>query len=216
MTNGNYRPGIPCHLLAVLNLTLFLGWTGCAAEQVTMSPNDPILPAERIREIAGQVAAASLPDEVAETLPVITEANGGPHALIIFYRETGKPNRRTVHPPDHFISIHPVTGAVLRFAKTSPRELGIHIPPQPVAGVGLDPKMTTADFIAQQDRFLEISPSVWRLFLNRSHARLSEESRALVREYWNLFAHITKAEVAPFYAGAAPDFFDWIHSVRQQ
>jgi hypothetical protein len=203
-------------LLVVLNLALFLGGTNCSVAQVTMNPNDPILPAERFREIAGQVAATNLPDEIAETLPVITEVRGGPEVLIIFYRETGKPNRRTVHPPTHFVAMHPASGAIIRFAKASPRELGIRLPVEPVAGVGIDSRMSMDDFIAKDARFLEISAPVWRLFLNRSQGPLDDGSRALVREYWDLFAQTTKAEVAPFYIGAAPDFFSWVRSERGQ
>jgi hypothetical protein len=35
----------------------------------------------------------------------------------------------------------------------------------------------------------------------------------LIEEYNSLFLHITKAEVAPFYVGAAPDFFGWLEQV---
>ncbi|MEZ5352925.1 MAG: hypothetical protein R2762_09845 [Bryobacteraceae bacterium] len=178
-----------------------------------MNPNDPILSAESIREIAGRTAAANLPDEVAETLPVITAAGGSPRVRIVFYNETGPPNARKVHLPHHLIEIHPVTGNVLRFAKVRPREVGVADPPVRVPGVDYDDSLTVDEYIRIEDRFLAISPAVWRLFLDHANQpSANEESVKLVREYWDLFARSTPWEVAPFYIGAAPDFFSWVRA----
>ncbi len=197
---------------AALSLALLLGGSGCGAAQTKMNPNDPFLTAEQIREIAGRTASATLPDEVAETLPVITEAGRGPRVLIVFYSETGPPHARTVRPPHYFIELDPASGKVLRFSRCRPEDLGIAMPLVRVPGVDYDETMGVDAYIQLEDRFLAISPAVWRLFLNRSQQTLDEESRKLIGEYWNIFSRITTWETAPFYIGAAADFFGWVRS----
>ncbi|MEZ5401837.1 MAG: hypothetical protein R2729_19340 [Bryobacteraceae bacterium] len=190
---------------------LMAATSGCGNAQTVMNPNNPILGITQLREIAGRTASRSLPDEAAETFPVITEAGGGARVRIVFYTETGPPNARQVHPPHHVMDLDPTTGQVLRFERCQPRDIGIATPAQPVPGVAYDASDGIEGFARRTGRFFEISPAVWRLFLNRG-APLDAGGKALVAEYWDLFSRITKADVAPFYIGAAADFFGWVRS----
>lgn len=168
--------------------------------------------AHDIRSAAQGAAAAVLPLEIASTLPVPVRAGGGLQALVIYYRETGSPNRRTVHPPSHAMWLDAATARVLRFSAVTPEALGISMPPPPVPGVGIDPAMTIDDFMKKRARFLDISRDVWAAF-EAGGASPGAAVAATVQEYWALFQRITKAEVAPFYVGAARPFFDWVRAV---
>lgn len=171
----------------------------------------PYLPARELRDIAGKTSAPLLPLETAVMLPVPIRTNGALEALVVYYDETGPRTHRTVHPPHHAMRLDPTTGKVLHFGATTPERLGIRRPITPVPGVGIDPKMTVPEFITKRDRFLEISADVWSSFAAGSTS-VDAATATLVAEYWDLFAHITKAEVAPFYTGAARDFFDWVRA----
>jgi len=203
-------------LTAICGLGLILGGGGCGVAQITMNPNDPIIGADKVREIVGRAAAASLPDEVAETKPMITATSPGPRLVVVFYNETGPPHARKVGLPHHLIEVHPVTGQVLRFAKCRPAELGISTPPAPVPGVDFDKSLPIEEQMKLSSRFFSISAQVWGLFLHRASRPLDEPGTQLVREYWHIFAHTTKKEIAPYYVGAAPDFFAWLRATASK
>lgn len=171
----------------------------------------PYLPARELRDIAGKTSAPLLPLETAVMWPVATRANGPLEALVVYYDETGPRTHRTVHPPHHAMRLDPVTGKVLHFGATTPERLGLRRPFTAVPGVGIDPKMTVPEFIAKRDRFLDISADVWSSFAAGTPSG-GAATATLAAEYWDLFSRITKAEVAPFYAGAAKDFFDWVRA----
>lgn len=175
-----------------------------------MTVPSQFLPAEEIQKHAGAAAASVLPDEDAETLPVPVREGGALVLLIMYFREKGRPGRRVVTPPHHAMHLDPATGKVLRFWATAPEDLGIELPTTPVPGAGVDPKMTSDAFVAKRRRLLELSPELWRAFAQGGS--LDAATRALVQEYHALFLQITKKEVAPFYTGAAPDFFTWVRS----
>lgn len=196
---------------AAIAVAITMGGSGCGAAQNKMNPNDPILNAAAVREIAGRTASVNLSDEVAETLPLVTAAGGRPRVVIVFYDETGRPGARKVGPPHHYIEVDPVTGKVIRFARCRPEEIGISMAAR-IPGVGQDPEVSIEDHYKMRGRFLEISGDVWRLFLTRPEP-LPEESRKLVREYWDALSRTTRPEVGAFYSGVAPDFIAWVRAV---
>ncbi len=166
-----------------------------------------MLSAQEIQKLAGAVSSRALPDEIAETLPVVQKTRGGPVVLVLYYSETGRPNHRTVHLPDHAMQLDPYSGKVLRFWSCNPEDLGIESPLKPVAGAGIPNGMTSGDFFLKRQRFLEISPTVWEAFVSGT---TDAQTAAVVQEYWHLFLEITKSEVAPFYVSASPEFFKWV------
>lgn len=178
-----------------------------------MSANNHFVPARELQRIAGATSGAVLPDEDAETLPVShKDAKYGLVILILYYRESGPPRQRVVTPPHHAMYLDPTSGKVLRFWACGPDELGIPIPPPPVPGAGIPSGMAHEEFISKRDRFLDVSPAVWEAFASGT-AQFPPETKSLIVEYRSLFLRITKAEVAPFYVGAASDFFRWIDDV---
>jgi hypothetical protein len=174
-----------------------------------MAAADQFKSAQELRKEAGAVASGVLPDEVADTLPVPHRDGSGLIILILYYRESGPPNRRVVRPPDHAMHLDPVSGKVIRFWACRPEDLGIEKTVKPVEGAGIRPGMTSQEFFEKRERFLDISPQVWHAFASGS-SQFDASTETLLREYYRLFLEITKAEVAPFYAAAAPDFFGWL------
>ncbi|MEZ4312216.1 MAG: hypothetical protein R3F14_29660 [Polyangiaceae bacterium] len=170
-----------------------------------------LLPAQRMREVAGRAASTVLPDEIDETLPVATRGESGVEVIVLFYAVKGPQSRPTVMLPSHAIRIDPRTGSVLRFWPCDPAELGLSGKLTPVPGAGALPADVN-DFLAARDRFLAISPDVWEAF-EKGDTKVDQPTRDLVAEYYDLFLKITRAPVAPFYVGAARDFFDWIAAV---
>jgi hypothetical protein len=169
------------------------------------------LPAERLREVAGRAASAVLPDEVSETLPFATRGKAGVEVLVLFYEVRGRGAASRVLPPSHAMRIDPRTGVVLRFWACDPAELGLAGPLTPVPGAGALPD-DVKDFLDYRDRFIAISADVWEAF-EAGNVALAGPIPNLVAEYYDLFLKITRAEIAPFYVHAAPDFFGWIRSV---
>jgi hypothetical protein len=164
--------------------------------------------AEQFRRAAAATAASVLPDEDAETLPVPVKVDGGVAVLIMYYRESGPPDHRTVAPPHHAMHLDGGTGKVLRFWSTDPDELGIAQPTAPVPGVDYDRKMIAGEFVTKRKRLLEISSDVWNAWASGNG--VDAAAKELAAEYWALFSVITKKEVAPFYVQASPDFFQWV------
>jgi hypothetical protein len=171
----------------------------------------PYLSAHEIRDIAAEAAAALLPTEIATMLPVPLKTETGPVALVVYYSETGRPNQRTVHPPSHAMKIDLVTGKILHFGATTPERLGIRRPAPAVPGAGIPPGLTGSEFADKRSRLLDISRDVWTAFLD-GDSPVDAATRDLAREYYSLFLQITKTEVAPFYTGAAKDFFAWLRA----
>lgn len=171
-----------------------------------------LLPVPELRELAAQVAAALLPVETAVMLPLPRKGDGGLEALIVYYQETGPRTNRTVHPPSHAMRLDAATGKLLHFGPTTPERLGIQRPLVPVPGARIDPAMTGMEFADKRARLLEISREVWLAFASGS-AQVDATTADLVREYVDLFLQITKPEVAPFYLGAAKDFFAFLRAI---
>lgn len=169
------------------------------------------LTAHEIRDIAARTAATLLPLEKAAMLPVPMPAKGSLEALVVYYDETGPPLRRTVHPPTHAMRLDARTGRILDFSATTPERLGIRRPLVPVVGARIDPAMGGMEFAAKRARLLDLSRDVWCAF--EAGGIPDAAAAALVREYWKLFLQITKPEVAPFYIGAAGDYFVWLQKV---
>ena len=185
--------------------------SGCSGWEVTMSSDAPYKSAHELQKIAGETASRVLPVETANTLPVPQRDDGNLVILILYYRESGRPNHRVVKLPDHAMQLDPVTGKVLRFWACRPEQVGIETPLRPVEGAGIRPGMDWEEFFHKRERFLAISPEVWEAY--RSSAAKSSAAATVAREYWQLFLEITKAEVAPFYVAAAPDFFRWLRQI---
>lgn len=171
----------------------------------------PILPASKFRAAAGRAASTVLPDEVSETLPIATKVEGELRVLVLFYKVLGRRGATRVELPSHAMHLDPRTGVVLRFWACDPTELGLSTPLAQVPGAGALPDDVT-DFLDLRDRFFDISPTVWEAF-EAGGSQVSAPTRDLVHEYFDLFLRITRPSVAPFYAGAARDFFDWIRAV---
>jgi hypothetical protein len=177
-----------------------------------MSSAPPFMSAQEIREIAGRTAAAVLPDEVAETMPVPRRKNDNVVLLIMYYTETGPPNKREVGLPHHAMELNPSSGDVLRFWACSPEELGIEPPLSPVEGADIPQGMTSDEFVEKRQEFLDISSRVWEAYYH-GDTQVSGPTADLVKRYYALFLEITKKEVAPYYVAAAGDFFNWVKSV---
>ncbi|MBK8256698.1 MAG: hypothetical protein IPK82_29010 [Polyangiaceae bacterium] len=169
------------------------------------------LSAERIREIAGRAASTVLADEISETLPVATRGPAGVEALVLFYSVVGARGNARAKLPSHAMRIDPKTGSVIRFWACDPAEIGLGGSLTPVPGAGALPD-DVKDFLDFRDRFIALSPSVWEAF-EKGNTSLVQGERDRVAEYYDLFLKITRPPVAPFYVGAARDFFDWIRAV---
>jgi hypothetical protein len=188
---------------------------GCSRGGVVMYAANKFVSAHDLRNIAGSIARKVLPVEVAETLPVPRkDPKEGLVILILYYNEIGPPSRRIVKPPHHAMYLNPATGKVLRFWACDPEELGIETPLKPVLGAGIPAEMPKMEYVEKRQRFLDISPAVWEAFASGA-TQYPGEVRSMIHDYRSLFLHITKAEVAPFYVEAAPDFFHWLEQVDQ-
>lgn len=171
-----------------------------------------LLPVPELRDLAGRAAAALLPIETAAMVPIPRKTDTGLEALVVYYEETGPRLQRKVHPPSHALRLDATTGQLLHFGPTTPERLGIKRPLVPVPGARIAPGMTGAEFADKRDRLLEISRDVWLAFAAGSSS-VDPVTAELVREYVDLFLQITKPEVAPFYLGAARDFFSFLRSI---
>lgn len=169
------------------------------------------LPMDRIRVAAGKAAASVLPDEVAETMPVAARTADGVRALQLFYRMVGPIPHGKPTLPTHAMWLDPKTAAVVRFAAVTPEELGLHPPLDPVPGVNCDMSDIPA-YLAKRGRFFDLSPGVWEAF-ERSATSADTATDADVKEYWGLFLQLVHPEIAPYYTGAAKDFFDWARAI---
>ena len=109
------------------------------------------------------------------------------------------------------VSLDPKTAAVVRFAAVTPEELGLHPPLDPVPGVNCDMSDIPA-YLAKRGRFFDLSPGVWEAF-ERSATSADTATDADVKEYWGLFLQLVHPEIAPYYTGAAKDFFDWARAI---
>lgn len=166
---------------------------------------------DQVREAAGRASSAVLPDEVGETMPVATRKQDGVQLLVLYFRVVGPPMRGKPTLPTHAMLLDPRTAKVIRFWKITPDELGLHAPLAPVPGVAADMSDMPA-FLDRRARFFAISPAVWEAFDENASAP-SGEAAAQVKEYWDLFRTIVQPDVAPFYTGAAKDFFDWVRAI---
>lgn len=173
----------------------------------------PFLPVETLREAAGRASGAVLPDEIAETLPVVTKTEHGLSVLIMYFRMSGRPPAPPkVRLPSHALWLDGRTGKVQRLWACKPEDLGLRdpLPKVPGAGAGIEDGMPK--FLERRGRFFELSPEVWAAF-EQGGTKLSDSMREKVAEYYALFLQIVIPDVAPFYTGGAADFFQWIAAV---
>lgn len=180
-------------------------------QETNMPKFNAIKSAQEIRIAAGKAAAATLPDEAAETLPVPRCIDGEYVIQILYYRERGNPGNRRVEPPDHCMRLDPWSGQVLRFWGCTPSEIGIEQGMLGIPGAGFPIGMTAQEFIAKEERLVTISTSVWRAFFD-GRVPTDATTLDLVREYRRLFLETNKAEVANYTVAAAPDFFQWLEA----
>lgn len=169
------------------------------------------LSAEVIREAAGRVASSVLPDELAETLPVVTRTDEGVRAIVLFYRVSGPPGRGRPGLPSHVMLLEPRTGEVIRFLPMAPDDQHRYVGLAPMPGVRPD-MSDMHGFLARRRRFLALSAGVWEAFEQRSPSR-DAAIRPEVQEYYGIFEMITPEAVAPYYVTAAKDFFDWVRGL---
>jgi hypothetical protein len=165
--------------------------------------------AQELREIAGSIAAVSLPDEIADTLPVPRRVSGKRAVQILYYRESGPPERRRLTPPEQCLLLDAHSGQLLRFWACRPEELGI-LPTTPaVPGAGIRDGMTVDEYVEKEERLLAISRPLWQAFFEGA-ADEDAATRARALEYQQLFLETNDAEVAKFLVASAPDFFRWL------
>ena len=186
----------------------------CGAQRPMMTNSQDLKTARDIRELAGRVASVSLPDEMAETLPVPTRVSGTKAIQILYYSEVGRPDHRKVMPPEHCLLLDAESGALLRFWACRPEEFGMTSRPAAVPGAGISADVSVDEYIDKEDRVLEISLPVWREFF-AGGVPDDPAMRELAREYRQLFLETTKAEVAPYVVGAAADFFQWLEAAAK-
>lgn len=165
---------------------------------------------DRVREAAGRAVSAVLPDEIAETMPVATRTPDGVRALVLYYRMVGPPPNGKPTLPTHAMHLDPATAKVIRLWKVTPDEVGLRAPLAPVPGVDADMSDMNR-FIDRRARFFAISPDVWEAFAQGGSP--SGEGAGLVKEYWTLFRQLVHPSIAPYYTGAAKDFFDWVRAI---
>lgn len=169
------------------------------------------LPARQIQRTIGAAASAAIADEFGETYPM--PCAGGPPYVVraVFYREAGRAHHRVVEPPRFVADVDGVTGQVMRVARCTPDEVGVVTPIAPIPGAGIDPTMSVDEFVRRRERLLDLAPAVWEAFFAGLGA-LGAASAAEVTELHDLLLSITRAEVAPFYRGATPEFFRWLRA----
>jgi hypothetical protein len=166
---------------------------------------------DAIREAAGRAASKVLPDEIGETMPVVTRTDDGVRAIVLYFRVLGRrPNTRPTLPT-HAMLLDPATAQVTSFRAVQPEEIGIVPPLDPVPGVRVDMSDMKA-YLARRKRFFELSPGVWAAFAQGA-TNADTATDADVKEYWDLFRQLVNEPVAPYYTSAAKDFFDWVRAV---
>lgn len=201
----------------LLTLSLFVSilcGSGIIVRNTIMADPISFKSAHEIVEIQGRIAAQELPVEVANTLPIPQKTESGMVILIIYYNETGPRGQRVVHPPHYAMTLDPVTGDLLRFWACRPEDLGIKAPVQTLPGAGITPGMTGNEFFHLRQRLLDISAAVWQAYAGGG-TQFEPQFQELITEYWHLFLRITKTDIAPFYAMASPDFFQWLQTVTR-
>lgn len=168
--------------------------------------------AESIIHSAGSTASHVLPHGVAATYPVPIREAGRLALLIMYYRSVSRADLpRNIRPP-HYAMYLDESGKVLRFFACTPDELGIREPKAAVRGVGDDYVGLHGweDLVRLRERFLAISPSVWKEFSESGSAPPAGTTAPLAREYYSLFARLVQRDEAPFYLQAAREFFAWL------
>ncbi len=175
-----------------------------------------LLSVQELLTIAGRTSSRTLPVETATTLPLATMSEGKLRVVILYYKESFLPGRdKKIYPPHHIMILDPLTGAVIRFGECKPKDFGLERKPdEPEMGYGLDPKMSGDEFQAKKRRVLEISPAVWEAFASGG-APVDAKTRAIVKEYYDIFKQIAKKPLAPYYHAVAQDFFDWLEKVTK-
>ena len=136
---------------------------------------------------------------------------------LFFYRTSIGGGKYKIFPPHHIMELDPVTGAVIQFRASTPRDFGISQPPnEPIYAIDFKPKPdpNAKNFFAKAKRFDEISPTVWELY-DTGKDNVDPGKRALIQEYRALFNEVAKKPLVPYYTALAPDFFRWLEAASK-
>ena len=178
---------------------------------------------QEIKAAAARAAYSVLPVEAASTHPVPTKTEFGISIQILYFTMSGRPPAPPrIGPVTHAMWLDGATAKVQRFRAITPDDLGFPDPlPEVPGALGDEPGDTDVDadeddlsksFVAELDRFEEISPDVWAAFAAGSTS-VGADTKSLVEEYYRLFLSLTYFKVAPYCTCGAPDFFAWIRAV---
>jgi hypothetical protein len=175
-----------------------------------------LLSVQELLTIAGRTSSRTLPVETATTLPLATMSEGELRVVILYYKESFLPGRdKKIYPPHHIMILDPLAGAVIRFGECKPKDFGLdRKPDEPEMGYGLDPKISGDEFQAKKRRVLEISPAVWEAFASGG-VPVDTKTRAIVKEYYEIFEQIAKKPLVPYYRAVAQDFFRWLEAASK-
>lgn len=173
------------------------------------------LSASDLVSIATRAAEEELRTGMTFALPIPRKESSRLQIVLLLYRESTKKGDETIHPPHRIVVIDPQNGRVLKNEPCTAKTFGLdQAAGAPVVGFGLDPGMSAEVFWKRHDRFMEISPEVWKLY-GSGATGLPQQSRALIKEFSRIFNSIAKKPLLPYYRAVVPDFFTWLdESVR--
>lgn len=175
----------------------------------------PYMTASEIVCIATKAYPKGLMTGMAIALPVATKKNSRLQIVVLLYKESTKRGDETIYPPHHILAIDPISGKVLRNEPCTPQMFGLNQAVGiPVVGFGLDPGLSAEVFWKKHDRFMELSPEVWKAYASGA-SHLTQQGTQLVREYSGIFNIIAKKPLLPYYHAVAADFFKWLDGVAQ-
>ena len=186
----------------------------CSSERSNIPKMNEINSAQEIKTQAGKAASTVVPDEAAETIPVPKRLGEKFVIQILYYRQVGSPGKRKELPPEYCMLLDPESGKVIRFWRCTLAEIGLDEGTPTVAGAGIKSGMTTEEFTMKEERLLAISQPVWIAFFHGGVPNAAD-TRALVREYRQLFLQTTNEGEAGFTVAAAAEFFQWLDTVAK-
>jgi hypothetical protein len=169
---------------------------------------EKIKSARELLEIAGATSSQVLPDEIAETLPMASKSAHNLYVIILYYREI--PRKELIYPPHYMMILDAVLGKVVRFEPCTPDSIGVKKPVGiPEEGYGLDPNMSAREFWEKTDRFLDLSKTIWQIYIS-DNMKMDSQTKNIIKEYYSIFEKIAKKPLLPYYHAIASDFLDWL------
>lgn len=155
-------------------------------------------------------------DDDAQTLPLPFRFENSLRIIILFYREVMAPDVEISYPPRHRIEIDPVSGDILANISCKPKDFERdQDPEEPVEGFGLPEDLSPEEYWRLKDLFFDLSPLVWRLYLQGSRPVEEEDLQAL-NTYVYALQRISKAPLVPYYESIAEDFILWLSDVLSE